>query len=183
MWPLCFGRRPPPIPGYPMTALPPGPAAVPLRLLLALALALAGCAGLPARRSGPAPGAAEAAVRAVLEAQAAAWNAGDLRGFMTGYVASDSLTFISNGRLRRGWQASLDAYVRGYPDRAAMGHLTFEDLEVLPLGPDHALVLGRFRLRTTAPAAADETGLFSLVFGRDAGGAWRVLHDHTSTPR
>lgn len=35
-----------------------------------------------------------AAVRAVLDAQAAAWNRGDLDGFMAGYWKSPALTFF-----------------------------------------------------------------------------------------
>jgi ketosteroid isomerase-like protein len=137
----------------------------------------------------PVTGAAEAAaaVRAVLDAQVAAWNAGDVRGFMAGYARTDSLVFISNGQMRRGWQTALYAYMRSYPDRAAMGTLSFEDLDVDVLAPDVALVQGLFRLRFPAPAAAgdgsppDALGLFSLVFRRDPEAGWKIIHDHTSS--
>jgi ketosteroid isomerase-like protein len=141
----------------------------------------------------PVPGAAEAAaaVRAVLDAQVAAWNAGDVRGFMAGYARTDSLAFISNGQLRRGWQAALYGYMRAYPDQAAMGTLSFEELDVDVLAPDVALVQGVFRLRYPDAASADDgsgegrpaepLGLFSLVFRRDAEAGWKIVHDHTST--
>jgi uncharacterized protein (TIGR02246 family) len=130
----------------------------------------------------PAPihGAREAitAIRAVLDDQVRAWNAGDVRGFMAGYAGTDSLMFISNGQRRTGWQDALYAYVRNYPDRASMGTLSFEDLDIDVLAPDAALVTGLYRLRR---ANDEPIGLFTLVFREDAAGRWRIVHDHTSS--
>ncbi len=130
---------------------------------------------------GPAiAGATEAAgaIRAVLDAQVAAWNAGDVRGYMMGYAGSDTLLFVSNGQRRTGWQATLYAYMRNYPDRESMGTLSFEDLDIDVLAVDVALVHGLYRLRR---AGEDSVGLFSLVFRRDDTGTWRIIHDHTSS--
>jgi uncharacterized protein (TIGR02246 family) len=128
----------------------------------------------------PVPGAREAmvAIRAVLDDQVRAWNAGDVRGFMAGYAGTDSLMFISNGQRRTGWQNALYAYVRNYPDRASMGTLSFEDLDIDVLAPDAALVSGLYRLRREND---EPIGLFSLVFRRDTAGRWRIVHDHTSS--
>jgi len=135
--------------------------------------------GFPAPVPVPAGGAAAVAgVRAVLDAQVAAWNAGDVRGFMAGYAGTDSLMFVSNGQRQVGWQDALYAYVRNYPDRASMGTLSFEDLDVDVLAPDVALVTGLFRIRR---ADGQSLGLFSLVFRRDDAGDWRIIHDHTSS--
>src|SRR5688572_9419757 len=41
----------------------------------------------------------------VIEAQATAWNKGDLAGYMDGYAKSDDLVFTSGGNVRKGWQA------------------------------------------------------------------------------
>jgi len=119
-----------------------------------------------------------AAVRAVLDRQVADWNAGDIRGFMEGYWRSDSTVMISDGTLRRGWQTSLYAYMRSYPDREAMGMLSFEDLHITPLAPDAAFVYGRYRLRR---ASDEPLGMFSLVFRIQPNHGWRILHDHTSS--
>jgi uncharacterized protein (TIGR02246 family) len=128
----------------------------------------------------PIPGARDAivAIRAVLDAQVLAWNSGDVRGFMAGYAGTDSLMFISNGQRRTGWQDALYAYVRNYPDRASMGTLSFEDLDVDVLAPDAALVTGLYRLRR---ANDEPIGLFTLVFRKDTAGRWRIVHDHTSS--
>jgi uncharacterized protein (TIGR02246 family) len=135
--------------------------------------------GFP-EQSPPVTGAAEAraAIRAVLDAQVAAWNAGDVRGFMAGYAGTDSLMFISNGQRRTGWQDALYAYMRNYPDRASMGTLSFEELDIDVLAQDVALVSGLFRLRR---ANDEPIGLFTLVFRTDAAGRWRIIHDHTSS--
>ena len=128
------------------------------------------------------PGAVQAGVMALLEMQVDAWNDGSIRGFMDGYLRSDSLAFLSGGSLRRGWEESYYAYVRGYPDREAMGTLAFEGVEVRPLADDLALAFGRWRL-----AYADERppagGLFSLLVRDVPGEGWRVVHDHTSSDR
>src|SRR5205823_11429070 len=57
-------------------------------------LLLLGCGGCASLSTKPAAS-AEQEIRAVLEAQARAWNAGDLRGFMEGYAQSDRTRFQS----------------------------------------------------------------------------------------
>lgn len=152
---------------------------VPSRLLLfGCLLALAACGADPQVRD---EAGEKAQVEAVLHAQQAAWNRGDLAGFMDGYWHSDSLRFASGGTVRHGWQTTLDGYTRGYPDRNAMGTLAFDSLDVRLLGPDDAYVFGRWALaRDTAFAPA--SGLFTLILRRTPQG-WRVVHDHTSSAR
>jgi beta-aspartyl-peptidase (threonine type) len=111
----------------------------------------------------------------VLQGQAVAWNKGDLDGFMAGYRRSPDLTFSSGGKLTRGWQPMLDLFRKSYVEKGSMGKLTFSDLEVTDLGPDSALVLGRWRVE----GKDTDSGAFSLVMRR-IGGAWVIIHDHTS---
>src|SRR3712207_9547003 len=74
-----------------------------------------------------------AAVRAVIESQQAAWNRGDIEGFMAGYAREEATTFVSGDTLTRGWQTVLDRYKSRYDSRAKMGTLTFSELEFKPL--------------------------------------------------
>src|SRR2546421_10275740 len=67
------------------------------------------------------------AVRAVLESQAAAWNRGDIEGYMEGYAKEDSTTFVSGDNIMRGWQAVLERYKARYDTRAKMGTLAFSE--------------------------------------------------------
>lgn len=116
-------------------------------------------------------------IRAVLDAQAAAWNRGDLEGYMDGYDRSPNTEFVGGDTINRGWQAVLDRYKKSYNSREKMGTLTFTDLEINVLSKDAALVLGRWRLKR----ASDEPhGTFSLLFRKTKAG-WRIVHDHSSS--
>ena len=122
-----------------------------------------------------------AGVHATLDAQVAAWNRGSVRAFMEGYARTDTLTFLSGGNVRRGWEEALYGYVRGYPDASAMGTLTFSDLTIHPVTADRALAWGRWRLQRSEDAPGEGPGgLFTLFFARTPDG-WRVVHDHTSS--
>jgi uncharacterized protein (TIGR02246 family) len=118
----------------------------------------------------------QAAIQAVLQAQQAAWNRGDLEAFLDGYWHSPELTFSGASGIVRGWDGVLARYKQSYADRAAMGHLEFSGLEFRFLGADVALVLGHWHL---ARANGDIGGVFSLVWQRFPEG-WHIIHDHTS---
>jgi beta-aspartyl-peptidase (threonine type) len=131
----------------------------------------------PAEPPAPAGPPAEEAIRQVLDAQVAAWNRGDLEGFMAGYWSSPDLSFFSAGDKTRGWQATLERYRKRYQSGGAeMGRLTFRELEVEVLGPDSAFVRGRWQLERKKDRPG---GLFTLLFKRLPEG-WRIVHDHTS---
>ena len=135
------------------------------------------CAVHPDRAQEPDPRTtASAPIRQVLDDQAAAWNRGDIDAFMDGYARLPTLRFASGGNVTYGWQETLDRYRQRYPDRAAMGTLTFSDLDVNVLSTDAALVFGRWRLKT---AKGEPNGLFTLLFRKTTAG-WRIVADHTS---
>jgi len=117
-----------------------------------------------------------AAIRAVLDAQAAAWNRGDIEGYMDGYERSPDIVFISGDRVTRGWKTVLERYKRSYGTREKMGVLTFSDIEITMLNTDAALVFGRWQLRTKD----EPRGRFTLLFRKTKAG-WRIVHDHTSS--
>jgi len=118
-----------------------------------------------------------AAVRAVLDAQAAAWNRRDIEAYMDGYDRSPDTVFVSGDRVTRGWQPVLERYKKAYDTREKMGVLTFSDVEVTMLSKDAAIVLGRWHLKR----AKDEPhGRFTLLFRKTKAG-WKIVHDHTSS--
>ena len=120
----------------------------------------------------------DASIRAVLTAQQAAWNRGDLDGYMAGYAHSPDLVFTSGGTIRHGWQETYDKYKARYgSDPSTMGQLSFEILGVQHLGADGAIVLGRWSLANTPNAGS---GIFSVALERTRDG-WRIVHDHTSS--
>jgi uncharacterized protein (TIGR02246 family) len=120
------------------------------------------------------------AISAVLSAQQAAWNRGDVEAFLVGYWRSPELTFSGSSGVARGWEGVLARYKKSYPDKGAMGQLDFSELEFRFLGPDAALVLGRWHLKREKEE--DVGGVFTLVWERFPDG-WKIIHDHTSTVR
>ena len=114
-------------------------------------------------------------IRAVMADQVAAWNRGDIDGFMDGYVRSDKLEFVSGGKITRGWQTVRDRYHRKYDSRAKMGTLSFSDIKVSSLTANIAFVTGRWSLRRKTD---QPHGSFALSFKRTPAG-WRIVHDQT----
>ena len=117
------------------------------------------------------------AVRAVLEAQAAAWNRGDVAGYMEGYAKEDATTFVSGDAVTRGWQTVLERYKARYDTREKMGTLAFDELEIKPLSEFYMMATGRWQLTR---ATDTPHGRFTLILRRTNAG-WRIVHDHTSS--
>ncbi|HVF66722.1 MAG TPA: nuclear transport factor 2 family protein [Pyrinomonadaceae bacterium] len=119
-----------------------------------------------------------AAVRAVLEEQAAAWNRGDVAGYMEGYAKEDATTFVSGDTITRGWQTVHDRYKSRYDTREKMGTLAFTELELKPLSEFYFTATGRWQL--TLSDGTTPHGRFTLILRRTNAG-WRIVHDHTSS--
>ncbi|MBI4617083.1 MAG: nuclear transport factor 2 family protein [Planctomycetes bacterium] len=142
----------------------------PLPVLLLAPLLAAGCARTEITEDD------RTEIYNVLERQQMAWNDGDVRDFMDGYLRSDDTVFAGAGEFHRGWQTVLSRYEKAYP-AGRMGRLSFGDLEIDSAGPDAALVLGRWELQEADGAAG---GVFTLLFRR-ADDGWRIVHDHTTS--
>lgn len=118
----------------------------------------------------------EAAIRKVIADMQAAWNRGDFRGYMDGFL-NPGVVFVSKGRFQDGWQGTLDHYVRDYggaPDKR--GQLRFYDIRVEMLAPDAAQLISRYELiRPQAPQYGINTRLM-----RKVGGRWVIALNHVS---
>lgn len=148
-----------------------------LRIKVILSFVLVGVLAAGCQTANVQPDHAEAALRAALDEQVREWNAGNLAGFMETYARSEQTRFASGDNVSVGWQTVLDRYQKKYGTRAAMGTLSFSDVEITPLGGDAALAFGRWHLKRDADAPS---GLFTLVFRQTSAG-WRIVHDHTSS--
>lgn len=118
----------------------------------------------------------ELSIRNVLEAQTDSWNRGDIDGFMAGYWKSSQTEFVSADGVSHGWQTLLDRYRKHYPDRKAMGHLTFSKLEIHVVCGDAAFATGQYQLERERDKPA---GVFTLNFERFPDG-WKIVVDHTT---
>ncbi len=120
------------------------------------------------------------AIEAVLHRQQSAWNRGDIETFMAeGYWRSAELSFYSGGRVSKGFDSVLAGYIRRYREGGAeTGQLEFSELDIDVLSADAAVVRGHWDVDFAAKT--DVGGLFTLIF-RKTDGAWRIVHDHTSS--
>lgn len=116
-------------------------------------------------------------IMAVMNAQAEAWNRGDVAGYMDGYWRSSKTTFVSGDTITRGWQTVLDRYRKSYNTREKMGTLAFTEVEITILNPTTAVALGKWELTR---ANDHPHGYFSLIFRKVKAG-WRIVQDHTSS--
>jgi len=117
------------------------------------------------------------AIEQVLNEQAAAWNRGDIEGYMKGYWNSPETLFLSGGKITAGYQKVLERFKQSYDTKEKMGRLNFEEVSVRMLSPQTALVHGMWVLHRRVD---QPWGRFTLVFERKQGG-WKITHDHTSS--
>jgi hypothetical protein len=129
---------------------------------------------------------AKDAIRGVLDAQMAAWNAGDVEGFCAHYA--EDMVYISTGGITRSREALAARYRERYPGKEGMGELTLEALEWSPAAGVEVSLLGdarpsrvhgmtliaRWTLRY--PDRDPLTGLTMLAFRRGPTG-WEIARD------
>jgi hypothetical protein len=115
-------------------------------------------------------------ILSVLENQRIAWNNGNLQQYMMGYWQSDSLLFVGKRGPQYGWQKTFDNYKKSYPDKSAMGKLTFNILKVDVYTYDYAFVLGEWILDREKD---QPRGFFTLQM-KKINGQWKVIADHSS---
>lgn len=126
----------------------------------------------------------DSAIRAVLAAQAAAWNRADIPAFMQAYEDSPDTTFLGSA-VRKGYGPILERYRAAYANAAQMGTLTFSNLEIRLLPSscgaiEYAVVTGSFHLeRTETDTATKNDGIFSLLWRKTPQG-WKIILDHSS---
>ena len=118
----------------------------------------------------------EQKIKEILGRQTAAWNRGDIEGFMQTYWKSDSLMFIGKNGVKYGWQATLDNYRKSYPDKTAMGQLSFDILAIKKISPHYYYLVGKWMLKRTI---GDLQGHFDLLIKR-VKGEWKIVADHSS---
>jgi uncharacterized protein (TIGR02246 family) len=141
-----------------------------LPLITVCALITAACVSVSAQND------ATTAIPPALMASAEAWNKADLPGHIGLYT--DTATFMGGngpiqGRDRVGESLAKSFWRDGKPKQT----LSFDRIEVRPLGDRHALSTGHFVL--TGGGEADRSGWFSLTWEKTSTG-WRIIHDHSS---
>jgi ketosteroid isomerase-like protein len=114
----------------------------------------------------------------VLLKQEAAWDRGDIDGFLEGYKDSPDTLFINN-LIQRGFEGMKADYHHNYPNKETMGQLTFSELEVHPIDDKVAVCVGKYKIERSKKNGGNAESIFSMVFQKtDAG--WKIVVAHTT---
>ncbi|MBS1148965.1 MAG: hypothetical protein H6Q89_663 [Myxococcaceae bacterium] len=111
------------------------------------------------------------AVKALITTQAEAWNRGDLPAFTRVYA--DDAIFVSPSGVTRGRQSVLERYQKRYPDKKAMGTLSFEFVETRETKDGVSLVAKWTLAYPDKPAATGHT----LLVLHQKGDRWLIVQD------
>ncbi len=116
-------------------------------------------------------------VKRIMILQEDAWNKGSVEGFMEYYWKSDSLMFFGSKGVVKGWQQNVNNYIKSYPNKEAMGKLSFQVLEGEQLAQNVIVILGKWKLQLQNGKEAG--GDFSLVW-KKINKKWVIVIDHTT---
>lgn len=146
---------------------------------LALPIVVIAVVALAAARPHPPQNAADRArteIPAMMARSAVSWNAGRLDEFVAYYT--DSATFVARKGIIRGHAAIRSVYAARFAPGAQRDSLSFEMLDIDPLGPSTAHVVARYLLHRGDSLTS--SGPTSLPMRRSPEGRWRIAHDHSS---
>jgi ketosteroid isomerase-like protein len=144
--------------------------------LLSIMLVVAGCASRMGTTSASTAAPSDvAAIRAVFDTTAFGWNHGDLSAYL--YAYDPSATTMGRTGLVRGPNAIGDQMRAGFWKTGRPAQiLSYDHLEIRPLGRNHALATGQYIL--SGNGLPERTGWFTTVWERTPAG-WRMIHDHS----
>lgn len=111
-----------------------------------------------------------------MKTQESCWNNDDIEGYMAFYWNSDSLKFIGKSGITYGWKTTLEHYKKSYPDKVAMGMLTFSDIKLQRIKRKLVMVTGSWKLTREKDVLQ---GYYTLLWKR-VKYKWYIIIDHTS---
>ncbi|MGN6165561.1 MAG: YybH family protein [Flavisolibacter sp.] len=120
---------------------------------------------------------AETQIIQAMNQAAEQWNKGDLDGYMALYDTAATMMMPTGRAKLGGVRALYEKYYfeNGQPKQM----LAYDSYQFTPLGPDYALLTGRFILKPNEKMK-ERTGTFSLVLVRRHN-EWKILHDHSGS--
>jgi uncharacterized protein (TIGR02246 family) len=114
----------------------------------------------------------------IVLAQQAAWNKGDLDGYLSHYKDSpDSQAVLAN--LVRGVENIRAAYKQNFPNKDSMGTIEDTDIDVKALGDNYALATGRYHLNRPKKSGGPVEGTFMELFEKTQAG-WQIIFSQSS---
>lgn len=117
-------------------------------------------------------------ITSIVKEQEAAWNRGDLDGFMKPYDSSPELVFMSTNGPMRSAQAVKERYEKNYKKgEKDFGKLTFSELQIEELSPGVSRAWGKYLVEQKESKPL--SGWFSLIL-KKSDNTWKIIHDHSS---
>jgi len=116
-------------------------------------------------------------IRTLFESGCAAWNRGDIDGYLADYWHSDKVRWVSEGIVCYGFEAIAAAFKARFDSPDNMGRLEVANLEIQLLGESDALVFGTWAQTTLT---ASRHGVFT-VHTKKIDEEWLIVSDHSST--
>ena len=114
----------------------------------------------------------------IVLAQQAAWNKGDLDGYLSHYKESpDTQAVLAN--LVRGVENIRAAYRQNFPNKDSMGSIEDTDIDVKTLGDNYALATGRYHLNRPKKSGGPVEGTFMELFEKTQGG-WQIIFSQST---
>ena len=116
-------------------------------------------------------------IRALFESSCAAWNRGDINGYLADYWHSDKVRWVSEGTVCYGFEAIAAGFKARFDSPDNMGRLEVSNLDIRLLGENDALVFGAW-IQTTL--TAKRHGVFTVHL-KKMDSEWLIISDHSST--
>src|SRR6201996_1248341 len=114
----------------------------------------------------------------IILAQQAAWNKGDLDGYLSRYKdAPDTQAVLAN--LVRGVDNIRAAYRQNFPNKDAMGEIEDTDIDVRALGDNYALATGKYHLNRSKKSGGSIEGTFMELFEKTPNG-WQIIFSQST---
>jgi uncharacterized protein (TIGR02246 family) len=114
----------------------------------------------------------------IITRQEDAWNKGDLDAFASAYKNSPDILFLGS-HISKGFSEMIAEYKHDYPNKEAMGTLSFSDPEPRVLDDHYAILVGRYKLERSKKSGGNAEGAFSMVLEKTKEG-WKIILDHTT---
>ena len=107
------------------------------------------------------------------------WNAHDIEGHLEAYWNSPELLVVIDSEQVNGWQQLHDSYIKGYPDRSAMGFIEPGRVQVRLLNPDFALALTWWTINF--PSSKQKVVGNTTMNLQKFDDGWKIVASHSST--
>ena len=116
-------------------------------------------------------------VKAALDGQVAAWNAGNLEKAMAYYWNSPKMLWISRSGVSKGYQSVFEGYKKDYADRSKMGVYSYTPLHIEKLSKSSVLYVYRWKIELNGKRTMG--GVSSQVW-KKINGRWLIISEHAS---